>query len=337
MRNKTFTGDFLPALLYSARMNSTHQFIYPPLSPMRLDKFLGEQLPNISRERLKTLIKEGCVTLNHAICTQPAQKTKPGDHIGLHLPAPTVLDVQPEHIPLDVFYEDDSLIVINKPAHLAVHPAGGATTGTLVNALLHHCRGQLSGIGGVERPGIVHRLDKGTSGLMVVAKTDQAHQHLAQQFHNRTIERLYWAVCYGCPAAKTGTIEGNIGRHPKDRKKMALLASGGKTAKTTYTVLQNFHNDAALVTCKLFTGRTHQIRVHMAHLHHSLIGDPVYGKPKKLTRFTIETQNFVHTLSHQMLHAKTLGFIHPETAEILTFESNIPHDMHTLITLLSAE
>lgn len=235
-----------------------------------------------------------------------------------------------QDIPLTIIHEDADLIVIDKPVGLVVHPAAGNLDGTLVNALLHHCQGQLSGIGGVARPGIVHRIDKDTSGLLVVAKSDRAHEGLAQQFAAHSIDRLYAAIVYGVPQPGSGTVDSWIGRSDADRKKMAVHREGrGKHAVTHYRTLQKLRG-AALVECRLETGRTHQVRVHMAHLGHPLIGDPVYGRERKGFKSILETLGF----KRQALHAKRLGFIHPVTGEALSFDSQLPADMQELLSEL---
>jgi len=296
----------------------------------RLDRFLTSCFPDYSRERLKQLIQEGCVFNSHTniVATSASAKVKEGDTFTITPPAPTSLNIEAEDIPLEILYEDAHLIVINKPAGMTVHPAGPMITGTLVNALLHHCK-SLSGIGGVERPGIVHRLDKGTSGVMVVAKDDKTHNGLSKQFSDRTMDRFYLALCYGMPAAKKGTIETMIGRHPKNRKKMAVIEGHkGKSAITTYQSIKHAGLEATLVRFKLMTGRTHQIRVHSQHAGFPIIGDPVYGKRKKLS---IEGVNeLISGLNHQMLHAQVLGFEHPISKEKLYFETDLPQDMQKL-------
>ncbi|KEY97345.1 hypothetical protein AI27_19580, partial [Sphingomonas sp. BHC-A] len=235
-----------------------------------------------------------------------------------------------QDIPLAIVHEDADLIVIDKPAGLVVHPAAGNLDGTLVNALLHHCQGRLSGIGGVARPGIVHRIDKDTSGLLVVAKSDRAHEGLAQQFKAHSIDRLYAAIVYGVPQPAAGTVDSWIGRSDADRKKMAVHREGrGKHAVTHYRTMERLRG-AAMVECRLETGRTHQVRVHMAHLGHPLIGDPVYGRERKGFKSILETLGF----NRQALHAKRLGFIHPVTGEALSFDSKLPADMQELLSEL---
>jgi 23S rRNA pseudouridine1911/1915/1917 synthase len=300
-------------------------------SGMRLDKALADLVPDLSRERVKALILERRVTRSGGSpVTDPAHKVVEGQDYAIALPAPQEAAAAPQAIPLVVMFEDEHLIVVDKPAGMVVHPAAGNADGTLVNALLHHCAGQLSGIGGVARPGIVHRIDKDTSGLLVVAKSDRAHEGLARQFKDHSIERLYAAIVAGRPAPPAGTVDTWIGRSDADRKKMAVHREGrGKHAITHYRTLQPLA-DSALVECRLETGRTHQVRVHMAHIGHPLIGDPVYARPKKGFKSILETLGF----KRQALHARTLGFIHPVTSKALTFESAIPADMQELLSQL---
>ncbi|HEX7875216.1 MAG TPA: RluA family pseudouridine synthase [Sphingobium sp.] len=296
---------------------------------LRLDKALADLLPDLSRERLKALIVEGQVTAAGK-SLNPSMKVALGQAFAITVPAPVAAEAAPQDIPLTIVYEDADLIVIDKPAGLVVHPAAGNLDGTLVNALLHHCRGELSGIGGVARPGIVHRIDKDTSGLLVVAKSDRAHEGLAQQFKAHSIDRLYAAIVYGVPQPSAGTVDTWIGRSDADRKKMAVHREGrGKHAVTHYRLIQRLRG-AALVECSLETGRTHQVRVHMAHLGHPLIGDPVYGRERKGFKTILETLGF----KRQALHAKRLGFIHPVTEQKLSFDSALPTDMQELLSQL---
>jgi len=292
----------------------------------RLDKALADA-SGLSRERIKALMGDGRVTLDGKAAAQASLKPAPGAAFAISIPAVTPDEAQPEDIPLSVVFEDEHLIVIDKPAGLVVHPAVGNYDGTLVNALLHHCRGQLSGIGGVARPGIVHRIDKDTSGLLVVAKSDVAHEGLARQFEDHSIERAYLALVAGNPMPPSGTVTGAIARSNTNRKKMALVADGrGKHAVTHYATLERFTH-AALVECRLETGRTHQVRVHMTSLGHPLLGDPSYGRtPAKLKPLLAE-----HKFERQALHAKVLGFIHPVTGAALRFESPLPADMKGLL------
>jgi 23S rRNA pseudouridine1911/1915/1917 synthase len=282
----------------------------------RLDAFLAARLPDLSRSRIQTLIREQYIIVNQQPA-KPRDAVKTGDLISIAIPEAVPLDAAPQDIPLDILFEDDDLVVLNKAPGMVVHPAPGNPDGTLVNALLHHCKGRLSGIGGVERPGIVHRLDKDTSGCLVVAKSDTAHQSLVSQFSERsTMEKLYLAVTRGVPKPDRDTIFTHIGRHPVNRQKMAVVnPPGGKTAITDYEVLAT---DAAtltaLVLCHLHTGRTHQIRVHMHHKGTPLIGDPIYGKPSKDPGLP----------DRLMLHAWRLSFDHPVTGKRHSFEAPIP-------------
>lgn len=297
---------------------------------MRLDRALADLLPDLSRERIKALIGDGLVTGTQGGRISGSLKVGTGQSFHILLPPPAPLDTVAQDIPLVVVHEDADLIVIDKPAGLVVHPAAGNPDGTLVNALLHHCAGRLSGIGGVARPGIVHRIDKDTSGLLVVAKTDKAHEGLARQFKDHSIDRLYAAIVYGQPVPAAGTVDSWIGRSDADRKKMAVHREGrGKHAVTHYRTLERLAG-AAMVECRLETGRTHQVRVHMAHLGHPLIGDPVYGRERKGFKSVLETLGF----KRQALHAKTLGFIHPVTERPLLFESALPTDMQELLSEL---
>ncbi len=296
----------------------------------RLDRALADLVPDLSRERIKGLIGEGQVQSPAIGKISISMKVAAGQMFTITLPPPTQLDAVAQDIPLTIVHEDDDLIVIDKPAGLVVHPAAGNLDGTLVNALLHHCEGRLSGIGGVARPGIVHRIDKDTSGLLVVAKSDKAHEGLARQFKDHSIDRLYAAIVYGVPNPAAGTVDTWMGRSDADRKKMAVHREGrGKHAITHYRTMQRLR-DAALVECKLETGRTHQVRVHMHHIGHPLIGDPVYGRERKGFKSILETLGF----KRQALHAKSLGFIHPVTGEQLMFQSALPTDMQELLSQL---
>lgn len=293
----------------------------------RLDAGLALIEPELSRERIKALILDGAVTLDGKVVTRPSVKLEAGAAYAIAVPAAAPLDTVAQDIALSVTYEDEYLLVIDKPAGLVVHPAAGHADGTLVNALLHHCAGQLSGIGGVARPGIVHRIDKDTSGLLVVAKTDAAHIGLAQQFAAHTINRRYVAIVQGRPIPANGTVTGNIGRSDHDRKKMAMVGDGrGKHAITHFTTEEKLRG-ATRVECRLETGRTHQVRVHMASIGHALLGDPLYSKPPKALRDLLKTADF----QRQALHAQRLGFIHPVTGSECDFFSPIPADMAELL------
>lgn len=295
----------------------------------RLDRALASLLPTLSRERLKALMAEGAVTeQGGAAARDPARKAIAGQVFTVTLPPARPLANEAQDIALNVVFEDEHLIVIDKPAGLVVHPAAGNLDGTLVNALLHHCAGQLSGIGGVARPGIVHRIDKDTSGLMVAAKTDAAHLGLAKQFADHSIDRRYRAIVAGRPMPVEGTIDAPLARSPSNRKKIAIVP-GGKRAVTHYRLVTPLR-EAALVECRLETGRTHQVRVHMASIGHALLGDPVYARTKQVHRTVLETLGF----RRQALHAGRLGFIHPVKSNALAFESEIPADMQALYARL---
>jgi len=269
------------------------------------------------------------------VITDNSHKIKPGDLYQVTIPPAQEAEPQPQDIALNIVYEDDDIVVVNKPAGMTVHPAAGAYDGTLVNALLFHCKDNLSGIGGVKRPGIVHRIDKETSGLLVVAKNDSAHHFLSEQFAEHSIERTYIAVVYGIPNPLCGRIESSIGRSKFDRKKMAIVENGGKHAITNYKTLQIFGKAAAVVQCNLETGRTHQIRVHLSNMGNALIGDKVYVKNKK-SEISLPTdlKNYVNSFPRQALHAKSLGFIHPRSKEFMQFDSELPEDMAELIAKL---
>jgi 23S rRNA pseudouridine1911/1915/1917 synthase len=287
----------------------------------RLDRFLQAQQPEHSRAFLQKLIEDGHVTVNdHA--SKASYKVRAGDRVGIEIPPPRPLEAKPEAIALDVLYEDDDLIVVNKPAGLVVHPAAGNYEHTLVNALLHHCRGKLAGIGGVERPGIVHRLDKGTSGCIVIAKTDFAHRSLGAQFKSRAVKKIYRAVCWGKFDRPSGRIETTIGRSTHDRKKMSARAPRGRAAVTEYRVLKQ-RDDFALVELTIHTGRTHQIRVHMAHIGHPVVGDATYGKPSPRD---LRSKSKI-AVERPLLHAYKLGFTHPRTRKFVEFTTPVPEDM----------
>lgn len=300
-------------------------------APARLDKALAEAT-GLSRVRVQNLIDEGRVDVAGKTATSASMKVAGGTAFRIILAAAMPAAAQAEDIALTIAYEDSHLIVVDKPAGMVVHPAVGNITGTLVNALLHHCRGQLSGINGVARPGIVHRIDKDTSGLLVVAKSDAAHEGLAVQFAAHTVHRRYIAVTAGHPAPATGTIDARVGRSDADRKKMTVLpnnSSRGKTAITHYKTLERL-DDAAVIECRLETGRTHQVRVHCASIGHPLLGDPAYGRTPKSLRPLLERLGF----ARQALHAAELGFQHPVTGETVQFRSDLPPDMMELIDQL---
>jgi 23S rRNA pseudouridine1911/1915/1917 synthase len=295
----------------------------------RLDRMLADGLSDLSRSRVKALVEAGRVTAGGVTITDPSYRVKPGQTFAIMLPDPVAALPAGQAIALDVVYEDADLIVINKPAGMVVHPAPGNPDETLVNALIAHCGSSLSGIGGVRRPGIVHRLDKDTSGLLVAAKNDVAHQALADAFARHDVERAYWAVVWGIPAPRAGEIAGAIGRHPVNRKKMAVVSRGGKAALTRYRVLRPLGPAASLVECRLATGRTHQIRVHLASIGHPLIGDPVYGRTTaaRLGRLAPAARGAVEGMKRQALHAFLLGFRHPRTGLPLRWEAEMPADI----------
>lgn len=304
----------------------------------RLDKVLAVAWPDQSRSRIKALIEDGHLRVNGDVARKMSAKVKQEDVFELVIPPAEPAEPIAENIKLDVLYEDDDLLVINKPAGMVVHPAAGNESGTLVNALLAHCGDSLSGIGGVKRPGIVHRLDKDTSGAMVVAKNDTAHRALSTLFSEdkENIDRAYLAVVWGVPRPLAGDIEGNIGRSPRNRKKMTVLRTGGKYALTHYKTLQSRDDSlASLVECRLATGRTHQIRVHMTHIGHSLVCDPVYGRNKNSQKCNLETQELLNAFNKQALHARTLGFIHPRTGEYISTTAPLPDDLNALIESLN--
>ncbi|MHA3914233.1 RluA family pseudouridine synthase [Halovulum sp. GXIMD14793] len=341
---------------------SVHIVDLPEGTAERLDKALARIVPEgagLSRSRLQALIAEGAVTGPDGPMTNPKATARPGTY-HITLPPPKPLDLVPEAIPLDILYEDEHLIVVNKAPGMVVHPAPGSETGTLVHALLAHCGDQLSGIGGVERPGIVHRIDKDTSGCLVVAKTAAAHTRLSEMFKAGEMEKAYTALCWGHPDpaaphlrgiphvradadANLGTgllVEAPIGRHRTDRKRMAVQAAGGRVARTKFFVREVFGPQtrpvASLVHCQLFTGRTHQIRVHLAHIHCAIIGDPVYARPRALAKDALpaEVSNALRNFPRQALHAATLGFDHPVTGEKLLLSAPLPADFNDLLDLL---
>jgi len=320
--------------------------------PSRLDKALARDVPesaHLSRSRLSRLLADGKVRLDGAPVTNPKERTFEGQVFEIAVEDAVEVETLAEEIPLVIVHEDDDLIVIDKPAGMVVHPAPGSPGGTLVNALLHHFGGKLSGVGGVKRPGIVHRIDKGTSGLLVVAKSDAAHHGLADQFAAHTVERSYLALCHGVPSIGDPRLAGlrgvstepggiikittHLARHKTDRQKQAVLFQGGRHAVTRVRPLETFQDHAALVQCRLETGRTHQIRVHMAYAGHALIGDPTYGGRRRLPN-AAPAAELEKTLSRQALHAATLGFTHPKSGETLRFDSALPDDFSRLLNAL---
>ncbi|QEW21520.1 Ribosomal large subunit pseudouridine synthase D [Marinibacterium anthonyi] len=327
--------------------------------PPRLDKALSRDVPenaSLSRTRLARLIADGAVTVDGAVTTDPKARVEPGAEIAITVQEAEESHIEAEAIPLEITFEDDELIVVNKPAGMVVHPAPGTPSGTLVNALLAHCGDNLSGVGGVKRPGIVHRIDKETSGLLVVAKTDAAHHGLAEQFARHTAERAYQALVHGVPDAADPRLRGTRGvsfepgnvlkittgldRHRTDRQKQAVRFDGGRHAVTRARVEETFGTPPclALVECRLETGRTHQIRVHMAHAGHGLIGDPVYGGSRKMPGKALSdaAAEAVRGFDRQALHAAVLGFVHPVTGADLRFEAPLPEDFAQLLAVLRA-
>ena len=307
------------------------------MAGLRLDKALADLCPELSRTRIKSLIEEGMVSLGGQEIFLPKHKIEAGDVVEIAVP-PAVDDLPAaQNIPLNIVYEDDDLLVINKSADMVVHPGAGNPDGTRVNALLHHCGDSLSGIGGVKRPGIVHRLDKETSGLMVVAKNDMAHQHLSDQLSDRSLSRIYKALLWRVPNLLKGKVDAPIGRHKTNRLKMAIQFSSGKEAVTHYEIEERYGEAMAWVKCKLESGRTHQIRVHMQHIKHPLVGDPIYGLPRQeggslLNRsgFEPDVRDEILDFPRQALHAAEIGFIHPKTGEEMQFEATLPDDFLAL-------
>jgi 23S rRNA pseudouridine1911/1915/1917 synthase len=325
--------------------------------PPRLDKALSRDVPvdaALSRTRLARLIEEGAVTVNGQVARDAKARIEAGAQVRLTVEAAAESHIGAEPIPLSILHEDEDLIVIDKPAGMVVHPAPGTPGGTLVNALLHHCGDDLSGVGGVKRPGIVHRIDKDTSGVLVVAKSDAAHQGLAAQFAAHSVERYYTAICHGVPDASDPRLRGvrgasfepgnilrlttQLARHKTDRQKQAVLFNGGRHAVTRARIVETFGAPpaAALIECWLETGRTHQIRVHLAHAGHGLIGDPVYGGRRKLASKSVSASAAAAAWNfpRQALHAAVLGFVHPISGEPVRFSADLPEDMRELITLL---
>lgn len=317
-------------------MQNRFEIVVPPgKKKERLDVFLTHHIENATRSKVQHAIEQGLVLVN-GTPARASHRVVPGEVIRVTLPRPETPRAVPENIPLDIVYEDDDLLVVNKPAGMVTHPAYGNYSGTLVNALLYHCK-HLSTLNTELRPGIVHRLDKDTSGLMVVAKTDCAHAHLAKQFAERTIGREYWALVWGTFRENTGVIEAQLGRSKSDRKKIAVVRQG-KHAVTEYEVIERFPY-LTLLRLKLRTGRTHQIRVHLAHINHPVFGDPVYhgrrivagpGTPRQKA----EVQRLLECINRQALHAKTLSFTHPRTGERKSFDSNLPADFSSVLVLL---
>jgi 23S rRNA pseudouridine1911/1915/1917 synthase len=312
-------------------VSSEFRFTVPEeLDGCRLDRCLVELTDRWTRSRVRRLIDQDRVHLNEGPA-KPATLVRAGDRLTVNEPLPRPLELEPEAIPLDVVFEDRHLIVLNKPSDLVVHPAAGRSSGTLVNALLQHCH-DLSGIGGFERPGIVHRLDRDTSGIMVVAKSEKAHLALAMAFRRRQVEKTYLALCYGVPQQAEEIVEAPIGRHPRERKQMAVVPTG-RSARTRYSVQERFEG-SALLHCRPVTGRTHQIRVHMAHVGHALIGDPLYAGRQWRNLGDPRLRSACRDFPRQALHAWRLSFIHPATKKPVEYEAPIPRDMSELIDTL---
>lgn len=315
----------------------TMRIVIPPKqSKVRLDIYLTHQVENATRSKVQKAISDGSVLVNGKP-VKPSHIVSPNEIIDITFPKPPRPEAKPEDIPLDILHEDDTLVIVNKPAGMVTHPAYGNYTGTLVNALLHHCN-HLSTLNTEMRPGIIHRLDKETSGLMVVAKTDPAHAFIARQFSKRTIDRMYSAIVWGTFKQKKGIIEASLGRSKRDRKKVTVT-NDGKHAATEYEVIDQF-DFLSLVSLKLKTGRTHQIRVHLAHIGHPVFGDPTYGGRNAAWgglqgKKSQKAANLLKIISRQALHAKTLGFVHPSTKEFVRFESKLPNDMLMVLDALS--
>jgi 23S rRNA pseudouridine1911/1915/1917 synthase len=325
----------------TARTSETHAHTVvarPDAAGQRLDRFLADAIGTISRARVKTLIETGHVTRDGAARIEPAEPVLAGARYAIAIPPPTPATPAPQDIPLAILYEDADLLVLDKPAGLVVHPAPGNPDGTLVNALLAHCGDSLTGIGGERRPGIVHRLDKDTSGVMVVAKTAEAMAKLGAAFAARDLDRAYLALCWGLPAPPRGEIAGAIGRDPRERKRMAVMTGAGKPALTRYATQRTWHAAATLLECRLATGRTHQIRVHLATAGHPLVGDPVYLRriPAAAAKLPKDLRTRLLDFPRQALHAASLGFAHPRTGQPLAFTTPMPQDMADLIAALDA-
>lgn len=297
-------------------------FLIEEQAGMRIDKVLAKLQPDMSRSYLQKMIKEGNVAVNKKV-VKANYKVEKGDEILFQIPDPVALDILPEKMELDILYEDEDVIVINKEKGVVVHPAAGHYSGTIVNGLLYHCKGNLSGINGIMRPGIVHRIDMNTTGAIVVCKNDIAHRFVAEQLKEHSITRKYNAIVHNCFRQDSGTVDAPIGRNPQDRKKMAINHQNGKPAVTHYRVLENLQGKYAHIECQLETGRTHQIRVHMSSIQHPLLGDDVYGPAK-----------CPFHLQGQTLHARVLGFVHPTTKEYMEFEAPLPDYFQRLLTLL---
>ena len=329
------TSDPKPAAEMAADERRLSATVEAAEAGERLDRMLARRFDDLSRTRLKHLVEEGRVSVDGATITNPSERVKPGQRLEVAIPAAAPARPVAQAMALDIRYEDADLLVLVKPAGLVVHPAPGNLEGTLVNALIAHCGESLVGIGGVRRPGIVHRLDKDTSGLMVVAKTEAAHAKLAADFAARRIDRAYQALVWGVPNPRSGEIEGAIGRNPANRKTMAVVRRGGKPALTRYRVLRTFKDAAALVECRLATGRTHQIRVHLAAHGNPVIGDPIYGRSRGRRRvLPASVRAPLDAFPRQALHATLLGFDHPTRPQHLEFNDDLPSDMNELVGIL---
>ena len=322
--------------LKQANNGSGKVFLFDPSDNdkiVRLDIFLSSRLTALSRARIQTLIKRGEIRVNDCL-TKPNYKLKAGDHVYISIPSQAINVLEPEAVDFNVIYEDESILVLNKPAGLVVHPAPGHTTGTLVHGLLQHCK-HLSGIGGVIRPGIVHRLDKDTSGLLVVAKSDHAHENLSGQFSTHTVRKQYLAIVHGRIKCDEGKIDLPVGRHPTQRKKMAIVFSRGRSALTEWKKIEEFPAGCTLLSISIKTGRTHQIRVHFSHTGHPVIGDTVYGYgPNWWKNQSFPEKDLMVTISRQMLHSKRLGIIHPDSGRYMEFEAPVPDDMEIVLKAL---
>ncbi len=323
------------------RSNSYETKVPDDMDGIRLDKATAALIDDLSRSRLKTLIEGGELTVNGLAEADVSSKVSAGDVIRITIPEAEDAQPEAEDIPLDIVYEDDDLLVINKQAGLVVHPGAGNPNGTLVNALLHHCGDSLSGIGGVKRPGIVHRLDKDTTGLIVVAKNDAAHQRLSEQLSDRTLSRTYHALVWRIPMPLKGVVDQPIGRHPSNRQKMSIGGSGAREARTHYHMQEDIRDCVALLECKLESGRTHQIRVHMAYIRHPLLGDPVYGLREAEGRAILKKAGYegeiiaqILSFDRQALHAQEIGFIHPKNGQKMAFSAPWPEDLRNIHNLL---
>lgn len=297
-------------------MKSFRLYVSSETAGVRIDKWLSDNIDDLSRSSIQSLLKENNILINSQ-AVKKNYKLQTNDVIDINIPVPKELDIIPQDIPIDIVYEDDDLLVVNKPKGMVVHPAAGNSDGTLVNALLYHCKGRLSSINGVIRPGIVHRIDKYTSGLLIVAKTDKAHKHLAEQIKNHSFTREYMGIVCGRMSDEEGTVNAPIGRHKINRKKMAVTETNSKNAVTHYKVIETF-DKYSLVKFILETGRTHQIRVHMSYIGHPILGDDVYGKTFK-------------GIDGQCLHAKKIGFVHPSTGEYMEFDSELPEYFENIL------